>query len=202
MRLPDGRWLHDGEVRGVLNRTSFIPPSSLLLVHPSDRDYVAQELQAFLLSWLHSLQAPVLNGPTPLGLSGRLRHVSEWIWLATEAGLPNAGYRQTSRDVPRLWDVTVRCAAPGIPITTLIVCCGKVTGPPAPASIQGGCVRLSKLSATQLLGVDFTAGPDGSWNFAGVSTMPDLRLGGEPLLDALATALNGRCIQGASVREP
>jgi len=192
MRLPDGRPLRAREVRGVLNRISFIPSSSLLLVQPRDRDYVAQELQAFFLSWLHSLPVPVMNRPSSLGLSGRLRHISEWIWLASKAGLPIPAYRQTSGEPPRFWDVQVRCDAPGVPTTAVVVAGGVVTGPPVPEHIRAGCLHLSRLVQAELLGVDFTVDLDGTWTFAGVSTRPDFRLGGEPLLDALASALT-RC---------
>ncbi|HOY58710.1 MAG TPA: hypothetical protein PK640_11320 [Verrucomicrobiota bacterium] len=192
LTLPDGRLLRDGEVRGVLNRLTFIHAGSLVVVQPADRDYVAQELQAFLLSWLHSVPAPVLNRPTPAGLSGRLRHVSEWIWLAAQAGLPTSGYHQSSRDGPRPWDATLQCGESWAPVTSVVVCCGTVTGGAAPAQIQAGCVRLRERAGVALLGVDFTIGVDGRWSFAGPSTRPDLRIGGEPLLDALAIALNGR----------
>ncbi|MGH8192862.1 MAG: hypothetical protein ACREQ8_00475 [Woeseiaceae bacterium] len=43
-----------------------------------------------------------------------------------------------------------------------------------------------------MLGVEFVVDRDQTWTFAGVSTNPDLRFGGEPLLDALALTLNGR----------
>ncbi len=101
--LGDGRRINSEEVSGVLNRISTVHSLDLGLIHPSDQYYVAQELQAFLLSWLHALPAPVLNRPTPLGLSGRLRHASEWVWLASKAGLPNPGYTQSSNDPPLQW---------------------------------------------------------------------------------------------------
>ena len=190
LTLPDGRPIQSGDVRGVLNRFAAVPSSSLVLIHPSDRYYVASELQAFFLSWLNSLPAPVVNRPTPLGLAGQLRHTSEWVLLATKSGLPNGGYRQSSQDPVLPWEAAIRLPGAQGPVTTLVVVNGVVTGPPAPESIRGGCKRLSELSATPLLGVDFTVDGDASWAFAGISVMPDLRLGGEPLLDALAATLN------------
>lgn len=191
MTLPDGLPIQSGNVRGVLNRLSTVPGSSLMLIHPSDRYYIAAELHAFFLSWLNSLPAPVVNRPTPLGLAGQLRHASEWVLLATESGLPNPGYSQSSRDPVLPWDASMRLPGAGTPVTTLVVVNGVVTGPPAPDGIREGCKRLSELSTTPLLGVDFAVDEGGSWTFAGVSVMPDLRLGGEPLLDALASTLNG-----------
>jgi hypothetical protein len=189
MTLASGRRVRDGEVRGVLNRLSIVFPSSLKLIHPSDRYYVTNELQAFLLSWLHGLAAPVLNRPTPLGLSGRLRHVSEWIWLASRAGLPNPGYRQSSNDTPLQWDVSVRLVPDSTPVTTVIVVGQILTGQAVPPYISAGCLRLSRLAGAQLLGIDFVVNTRNDWTLAGVSTTPDLSLGGEPLLDALASAL-------------
>ena len=40
MTLPDGRRIHNEDVRGVLNRLTCVPSESLLLIHPSDREYV------------------------------------------------------------------------------------------------------------------------------------------------------------------
>jgi len=190
MTLPGGLPIQSGNVRGVLNRLSNVPNSSLMLIHPSDRYYIASELQAFFLSWLTSLASPVVNRPTPLGLAGQIRHASEWVLLATKAGLPNRGYSQSSQDPVLPWDTGMRLPGSPGPVTTLVVVNGIVTGPPAPEVIREGCKRLIELSATPLLGVDFIV--DGaSWAFAGLSVMPDLRLGGEPLLDALAATLNG-----------
>ena len=195
--LPNGRRVSDREISGVLNRLSIIDQTSLIQVQQSDRYYVTHELQGFLLSWLHGLAAPVINRPTPLGLSGRLRHVSEWIWLASKAGLPNRKYRQSSQDSPLQWDVSVRLADAGVPVVSFVVLEGSVIQPDFPSRgevpnhIKQGCARLCELSGAALLGMDFEIAADGAWLFAGVSTSPDLRLGGEPLLDALASTLGG-----------
>ncbi len=53
---------------------------------------------------------------------------------------------------------------------------------------------MSKLSGAELLGLEFVNNDD-DWIFAGASTSPDLRAGGEPLLDSLARAMNGPCLQ-------
>src|SRR5215813_10102752 len=119
--LPSGRRIADGEIRGVLNRISLVHPASVMLIQLSDRYYVVHELQAFFLGWLHGLSAPVLNRPTPLGLSGRLRHISEWIWLASKAGVPNRGYRQSSEDAPLQWNVSFRLTNAGAPLVSVIV---------------------------------------------------------------------------------
>jgi hypothetical protein len=71
----------------------------------------------------------------------------------------------------------------------VVVVGGKTCGAAAPASVLAGCGRLAALSSTELLGVEFTDGTAGSWNFAGATPLPDLRFGGEALLDALAALL-------------
>ncbi len=195
MTLPDGKQVHSSELAGVLNRMTAVSSASLLLITPEDRYYVTHEFQAFFLSWLTALPVPVLNRPTPFGLSGRLRHVSEWAWLASKAGLPNRGYRQSSDQPPLEWGAHVRLTDAGTPTTTLVVVGDRVTGPPAPPQIEEGCLRLSKLSGAELLGVEFVIDDEEGWIFAGASTSPDLRAGGEPLLDSLARALNGPCAQ-------
>jgi hypothetical protein len=159
----------------------------MLLIHPSDRQYVIQELNAFFLSWLDGLPPPVLNQPTPQGLSGHFRDVSEWICLASKAGLPTLSYRQSSRDPVPDASVRTEIFPAGTPIHNVIVVDGHITGVPAPAYIQNGCRRLADLSKTKLLGIEFCAGAESPWTFAGATTIPDLTLGGEALLDALAT---------------
>jgi hypothetical protein len=187
--LPDGSRIRNTDLRGVLNRIQYIPPGSLLLIRPADRDYVLEELGTFFLSWLYALPRPMLNRPTPQGLSGQWRHVSEWLCLAARAGLPTANYRQSSHDLSQGIGIATSVVPPGTPVTTVLVVDGQVAGPPAPAHILEGCLRLGALSKTQLLGAEFTVGPGNRWTFVGATTHPDLRLGGDRLLDLLARAL-------------
>ena len=63
----------------------------------------------------------------------------------------------------------------------------RVIGPEAPSEILEGCRRLARLSGEGLLGIELSE----DFRFAGASPLPDLRLGGKPLLDALVCALRG-----------
>src|SRR3954469_11822581 len=72
---------------GVFNRLYTVPVPHWQSKPKSDRDYVQQEMVALFLSWLHALPCPVVNRPTPQGLSGQWRCESEWVWLARQAGL-------------------------------------------------------------------------------------------------------------------
>jgi len=74
--------IHGSEIRGVLNRLSFLPRAWLNRIGGPDRDYAVQEMLAFYLSWLHAIAAPKLNPPTPQGLCGNMRHPSAWVALA------------------------------------------------------------------------------------------------------------------------
>jgi hypothetical protein len=149
--LADGRTIHSDAVRGVINRLVSVPTEGLHAAHPLDRNYAAQELAAFFLSWLHALPSPVINQPTPQGLSGAWRHASEWVWLAAQAGLPTPRYRLSSQDPPDpgAWDG--RLAPPDAPVETVFVLADHVIGAPLAPALQEGCRRLARLTHTALL---------------------------------------------------
>ena len=126
------------------------------------------------------------------------RHVSEWVWLAARAGLPAPSYRQASSDqFDEMFEVR-RLFPLGTPTTTAIVIQDQVIGDSLPSEIRAGCLRLAALSETPLLGIEFARASEKSWTFAGATPMPDLRLGGEPLLDALALTLSRPATNGDS----
>ncbi len=188
LTLSDGRTISNGEVRGVLNRLTYVPTQHLFVTR--DHDYMSQEFTAFFMSWLYALPQPVLNRPTPQGLCGPWRHVSEWVLLASQAGLPTLPFRQSSLDTINEMKVERKVFPAGTPIIQTITVGSHVSSPQKmPPEIDEGCRRLAAMTGTALLGVDFARTPAGAWAFAGATPVPDLRPGGEPLLDALATAL-------------
>jgi hypothetical protein len=187
--LANGTHIRSKDLRGVLNRIVYVPTGNLLLIQPADRDYVQEELGTFFLSWLYALPGPMLNRPSPQGLSGSWRHASEWLWLAARAGLPTATYRQSSHDLSQGTSTATSVAPPGTRVRTILVVDGHLAGHPAPAHILDGCLRLGALAKTELLGVDFTVEAGGRWTFVGATTHPDLRPGGKQFLDLLARAL-------------
>jgi hypothetical protein len=191
LTLADGRTLQCGEVRGTLNRLHTLPFEHLDRAAPGDREYARTELLALFASWLYALPPPVFNRPTPEGLAGRGRHLSEWVWLAARAGLPTLPYAESSDPAAAL-AAGARPVPPFTPLRTVFVVAGRAVGE-APGIVLEGCLRLSDLAGTALLGIDFAATPfAGPWTFAGASPFPDLRLGGPALLDALKDALTRR----------
>jgi hypothetical protein len=191
IQLADGRQICGEQINGVLNRLLTIPTLHWRNASAIDRDYVIQELTAFYLSWLHALRCPMLNRPTPQGLSGQWRQESEWVWSAAQAGLPTPVYRQTSFDQIDPMRGDRRLVQSSEAVKTVIVVDGCPVGAAAPAEVLDGCCRLAERSGTDLLGIEFVSGSAGDWTFVGATPMPDLRLGGRALLDALALALEG-----------
>lgn len=186
--LADGRVIDNRYVKGVVNRLTHVPLDHL---HGApDFEYATQEYTAFFMSWLKALPGPIFNGTESQGLSGTWRHVSEWVWLAGQAGLPTPSYTQTSHDELDETKQVRRIVSDTTPTTMVVTLGDRVFGPTLPPHISAGCVQLAQLSKTPLLGIELTVGQSPAlWTFAGATPMPDLRLGGEPLLDELARKL-------------
>jgi len=186
-RLPDGRLVEDGQIAGVLNRLMMPPQELISQAVPEDRDYAQQEMTALYLSWLHGLSCPVLNRPTPQGLSGRWRHASEWALAADEAGFAVPVYEQTESDLPELGYATF--APPDVPVARVIILDGEVFGGYVPPAVRHCCLKLAEICETRLLGIDLLSTLKGRWSFATATPLPDLQIGGHRLVAALARAL-------------
>ncbi|MGE5337729.1 MAG: hypothetical protein ACM3PU_07865 [Gemmatimonadota bacterium] len=189
LRAVGGLRIDGDQLSGVLNRLYTVPVDPWRNAAQADRDYVQQELVALYLSWLYALPCPVLNRPTPQGLCGRWRSESEWVWLALQAELPVAPFRQSARDGVDELKGQRRLIAPGQMVLSVIVVGDAVTGGPAPPRIAAACRRLARLADAELLGIDFVVGAAGPWTFAGASPMPDLMSGGNEFIGALIRVL-------------
>lgn len=182
--LSDGRRIDGASIRGVLNRIPIVPAHVLQHLVAADRAYAQQEWTALHMSWLASLRVPVLNLPVMEGLCGAWRHRSEWAWLASQAGLDVDVYVQ---EVPSA-AAPVRNDPDGAPVRTIIAIDGRGIGGPGDEEVADACGRLGVLAKTRILGVDLDVRSAG---FVSASPLPDLRAGGEPVIDALASALRG-----------
>ena len=177
------------QLRGVVNRLYTAPIPHWRSAEQRDRDYVQQELMALFLSWLHALPCPVINRPTPQGLSGQWRAESEWVMLAHQAGLPVAPYRQSAHDSVDEMKGEKRLIPRGAVVQTVIVVGDTVAGAAIPQALAPACRSLARLAGTELLGVDFVAGETDGLTFAGASPMPFLTPGGPALIDGLCRRL-------------
>jgi hypothetical protein len=178
-------------VKGVLNRLTQLPHwRPLQEAAVRDRDYAAHEIAAFFLSWLWALPRPMLNLPTPQGLSGQERDRGEWMLLAARSGLATAPYMKSSDD-----GYPIRRTERGSSskrVRTVIVIDQHVVGAGVPKGVRAACARLAALSGTRLLGVHLGDDQKGPWTFAGATVHPDLRIGGARVLDALEEALTSQ----------
>ena len=85
-----GRVRRETQLAGVITRLVSVMPADLPHIESADRVYVAQEMQAFLLAWLHRLPCPVLNRPSPACLAGEWWSPQTWIHKASRLGIPVA----------------------------------------------------------------------------------------------------------------
>ena len=112
--------------------------------------------------------------------------------MAAQSGLPTASYLQSSHDDIDETQQLRTIVPEGTPTVMVITLGNQVFGPTLPPHISDSCQALARLAQTPLLGIELTVGQsdDGArWTFAGATPMPDLRLGGEPLLNELARQL-------------
>jgi hypothetical protein len=184
--LADGRAIRGAEIRGVLNRIPGLSPHLVRHLTPADQTYALQEWTALHISWLSALKVPVLNRPVMQGFCGAWRHESEWIWLAARAGLRTASFRQQGAfEIPPL---PVPSNIHRQETQTVFVVDGRVVGAGLSEEMAAACASVGRLSDTPMVGIDLDPARD---EFVSASPRPDLRLGGEPLLDALHGALAG-----------
>jgi hypothetical protein len=188
--LANGALIQSSRIRGVLNR--LVAPSDFTArsAIDADRQYAATEMQAFYLSWLHSLPGVVINRPSPLGLSGPWFHASEWTLRASRAGLRTCTYRQSARECAAITHARqVSLSRERAAARHVIALRGEIFGPQVPEDVADACARLARAAKTEMLGVQLNSRGGDDWAFADATALPDLRAGGTPLLRRLAQIL-------------
>jgi hypothetical protein len=75
------------DIKGIVSALAVVGPHDLPHIAGGDRDYVAQEMSAFLLAWMSELACPVIDRPTALSLAGCGRSRYEWAAIAHQHGL-------------------------------------------------------------------------------------------------------------------
>jgi hypothetical protein len=124
-------------------------------------------MSAFLLPWLSELHCPVLNRPTPTGLSGPCWRIEQWITSAARIGIK---VHPVQRTITR-----VMGAVPEAPLLT-----------PTTVTVVGGCCfgavdrslavqarQLADAADVDLLAVQFSGPEPGSF-FVGANMWPDI----------------------------
>jgi hypothetical protein len=184
--LADGRCIDSRAVHGTINRIVSMWPPPEYLVTP-DGDYALQELLALYLSFLHCLPPPVLNRPSPQGLSGHMRYTPDWLVLASRAGLATAPYALSSaEDGPRRRDHEQTLHRAAFAHHDVVVAAGRVFGGSITPQVAAAACRLSNLAGADLLGLRLATTADGAVRFEAADLYPDLRSAGADLLDHLA----------------
>jgi hypothetical protein len=110
-------------IEGVLLRWPAVLPAELPHIAESDRNYVAAEMNAFLVYWFTAIGRRVVNRPTPRSLCGPGWYPEHWTHHAARVGLRVAPVRHTVKPgvaEPLSWPeydgpaVKVTVAGPGV----------------------------------------------------------------------------------------
>lgn len=170
MAVVGGRVIPFQEIKGVLVRWPAVFPQELTQITPADRDYVAKEMMAFLVSWFLTMKCPVINQPTPVSLTGPAWRVEQWTYAAAQIGIP---VQKALRHVVLRSD-EVDEVEPSLQATTTEVtvvgdrCFGDVE-----PQLREQSVRLAKAAGVSLVSVSYS-GPEANSFFIGADLMPKL----------------------------
>ena len=133
-----GHVIPESSISGVLTRIEGVNPYELPHIVEVDRSYVAAEMSAFLRSWLHALDCPVVNRPMPGCLAGPPWRAPQWAAAAAAVGLTVAApLAERTRGKTTLTVVGAQCF-------------GEAT-----LTLRASSLRLARLAQVGLLGVCF-----------------------------------------------
>ena len=176
-----GRVIPVQEINGVLIRWPGVFAQELAQITPADREYVAKEMMAFLVSWFLSLNCPVINQPTPVSLIGPAWRLEQWTYAAAQIGIPV----QKARRHVVLGGDDVEPSLPSTTTNLTVVgdrCFGDVE-----QKLREQSVRLAKAAGVSLMSISFS-GPEANSFFVGADLMPKLSVETEDaVLELLVT---------------
>jgi len=145
-------------------------PQELTRITPADREYLAKEMMAFLVSWFLTMKCPVINRPTPVCLTGPAWRVEQWTYAAAQIGIP---VEKAQRHVVMGSD-NFEPPSPASSTTVTVVghrCFGDVE-----EKLCERSVKLAKAAGVTLLNISYS-GPEANSCFIGADLIP--RLEGE-----------------------
>lgn len=153
--VASGERIPGSAIRGVVTRLPGILPEELPHVAEQDREYVAAEMNAFLIAWLTQLSCPVINRPTTRSLMGASHGAEGWLALAARAGLRLPWTR-------RAYPSSTEDAWPRDAFTVSVLG-DRCFGAADPALAEQAC-RLAAAADVELLAVMFShAGADATF---------------------------------------
>ena len=151
-----GQVVRFSEIEGVLTRLPCVTPHELPHIINAERNYVAAEMNAFLIAWWSSPLFSVVNRPTPLCLMGPNWRPEQWLHAAARAGLRTSRSTSFIKLQPSTRQATT-AAASGVAATVVgSHCFGAID-----EDLAARACRLAELAGVELLTVQFSgSGPD------------------------------------------
>ena len=155
------------EISGVLTLLPYVMADDLVRIVPEDRAYVAQEMMAFLTSWLSGLICPVINRPTPACLMGPNWRTEQWIHLAAQVGIP---IRAINRHVALTGEMPSEISNA---LRTTLTVVGERCFGVADGKLAMHARKLAAAAGLDMLAVHFTSFESDAC-FLGASLRPDI----------------------------
>jgi hypothetical protein len=180
--VVSGRIVPVAAITGVLTLLPWVAPAELVHIMPEDRNYIAAEAMAFLLSWLSDLPCPVMNRPRPPCLMGPNWRDAQWVHTAAGLGIP---VRPIHRRAARGGEPLVRPAGGALATVTVIgrQCLGR-----AHPALAEHASRLAAAAGVSMLAVHFD-GTSADARLLGAELRPDLAK--PEIADAILLHLEG-----------
>lgn len=162
-----GRVVSARDIDGVLTRLAAVDEGDLTHIDPADRAYVAQEMTAFLTSFLSGLGCPMLNRPTPGCLAGPPWRPERWVFEAARLNIPVRPFRR-SVDLAR-----AGAGPPSMRGQVTITVVGDRWFGDGDAALARGARRLATVAGVDLAAVHFSGSRAGA-RLIGADVWPDV----------------------------
>ena len=183
--LNNNMKIKSNEIKGILNRFRYVHTEHIK--KSVDVGYAMEELNAFFIGWLASLEIPILNKPLPFNYSGKWRHPSQWIYLAAKAGLRTIDYIYEYKGNYH-HPIQNNKKNPSVIVLDNEVI--KTSFDSSNSIKEEECIKLAERSENRLLQIQFEK-KDNDFYFSWADPVPDLVLGGDKLIEKIAEILKG-----------
>jgi hypothetical protein len=144
-----GRRVATRDITAVLTRRPAIMAEELAHIVPTDRVYVAAEMTAFLVAWLHGLPCRVVNRPSAGNLGGPAWDRATWLVVAARLGIP---VDLSPRRVPFEVESEPDTGSDDIMLTVIGPHCFGTDD----THLTRHALRLAQASSVRVLGLRFT----------------------------------------------